>query len=218
MIQTMTIDTAQPAKRRRLKPAADMLRRAARRADIARKLRRRDVSSVLCGVALGVAGLWMPKALDRHAQHRARAAVVTASDLSALPAVVAAPDPTASASPAAKSLPRASDGLFYATALVNGQPVRFLVDTGASVVTLTAEDARKLDILPDSKATGRADTANGRAVFGWTRIDTVEVAGQRIEDVRAAVLVKDAGVSLLGQNLLSRLGSVRLEKDRLIIG
>ncbi|QJU57318.1 retroviral-like aspartic protease family protein [Sphingomonas sp. AP4-R1] len=218
MNTSVTIESSEPRRRRRIRPAADMLRRAARRADIARQLRRRDVSSVLIGIALGVAGLWMPRAIDHHAQHRARAAVVAPSDLSARPAVAMAPDPAAPTSPAATSLPRASDGLFYATALIDGQPVRFLVDTGASVVTLTADDARRLDIMPDARAAGRADTANGRAVFGWTRIDTVDVAGRRIEDVRAAVLEKDAGVSLLGQNLLSRLGTVRIEKDRLILG
>lgn len=218
MNPSITIDSSEPRRRRRIKPAADMLRRAARRADIARQLRRRDVSSVLVGIALGVAGLWMPRAIDRHAQHHARAAVVMSSDLSAQPAMVETPDPAAPTSPAATSLPRASDGLFYATAMINGRPIRFLVDTGASVVTLTAEDARKLDIMPDARATGSADTANGRAVFGWTKIDTVEIAGKRIEDVRAAVLEKDAGVSLLGQNLLSRLGTVRIEKDRLILG
>lgn len=53
---------------------------------------------------------------------------------------------------------------------------------------------------------------------GWTKIDTVELAGRRIEDVRAAVLDKDAGVSLLGQNLLARLGPVRIEQDRLVLG
>ncbi|PZU06171.1 TIGR02281 family clan AA aspartic protease [Sphingomonas sp.] len=211
-------DAPEPPRRRRLRPTAEMLRRAARRADIARKLRRRDVSALLCGIALGAAGLTMPRALDRHAQHRARAAVAAPADLSALPVVATAPAPDAPASPAARTLPRASDGLFYATALVNGQPVRFLVDTGASVVTLTARDARRLEIVPDSRATGSADTANGRAVFGWTKIDTVELAGRRIEDVRAAVLDKDAGVSLLGQNLLARLGPVRIEQDRLVLG
>jgi aspartyl protease family protein len=71
--------------------------------------------------------------------------------------------------------------------------------------------------LPDNPAGGHADTASGRAVFGWTHIDSVDVAGKHVEDVRAAVLSKDAGVSLLGQNVLSRLGAVRMEGDKLII-
>ncbi|MDO6415856.1 TIGR02281 family clan AA aspartic protease [Sphingomonas sp. BIUV-7] len=214
---TIETETPEPKKRRRMKPTSETLRRAARRTDISRKLRRRDVTSVMAGVALGVAGLMMPKAIDRHYATSARAAVAS-SDLSALPAVVEAPDPDAPISPTATSLRRATDGLFYATALINGQPVRFLVDTGASVVTLTEEDAKRLDIMPDSLTSGRAETANGRAVFGWTQIATVEVAGHRVEDVRAAVLSNDAGVSLLGQNLLARLGRVRMEKDKIIIG
>lgn len=208
------VEATEPKKRRRLKPASDMLRRASRRSDIARKLRRRDVSSLLLGLALGLAGLWMPKAIDHYRGTAPRAAVPISSDLSAQAAV--ATDPNSPASPTATKLRRASDGLFYATALVNGERIRFLVDTGASVVTLTADDARKLDIMPEDQS-GRAETANGRATFGWTDIDTIEVAGKHVEDVRAAVLSKDAGVSLLGQNLLSRLGTVRLANDELMI-
>ena len=209
------VDMPEIKKRRRLNPASAMLRRASRRSDIARKLRRRDVSSVLLGLVLGLAGLWMPKAIDHYRGEGARAAVPISSDLSAESTVVAA-DPNSPASPTAKTLHRASDGLFYTTALVNGERIRFLVDTGASVVTLTADDARKLDIMPESQ-TGRAETANGRAMFGWTEIDTIEVAGKRVESVRVAVLSKDAGVSLLGQNLLARLGTVRLANDELTI-
>jgi hypothetical protein len=49
-----------------LKPTSDILRRAARRADIGRKLLRRDFRSVVAGIALGVAGLMMPQAIDHH--------------------------------------------------------------------------------------------------------------------------------------------------------
>lgn len=209
------VDTSEIKKRRRLNPASAMLRRASRRSDIARKLRRRDVTSVMLGLMLGLAGLWMPKAIDHYRGGAVRAAVPISSDLSAQSTVVAI-DPASPASPSATKLHRASDGLFYATALVNGERIRFLVDTGASVVTLTADDARKLDIMPESQ-TGHAETANGRATFGWTDIDTIEVAGKHVEDVRAAVLSKDAGVSLLGQNLLARLGTVRLKDDELLI-
>jgi len=210
---TTIAETQQFRKPRRLRPTADMLRRAARRADIGRKLLRRDVRSVLAGIALGVAGLMMPKALDHHEGLAHTQVASSASDL----AMIAGEGAAIAARPAGISLERAPDGLFYATALINGQPVRFLIDTGANVVTLTEKDAKRLNLLPDNPASGRADTANGRAVFGWTHIDTVEMAGKHVEDVRAAVLSKDAGISLLGQNVLSRLGTVRMEGDKLII-
>jgi len=200
-------------KPRRLKPTADMLRRAARRADIGRKLLRRDVRSVVAGIALGVAGLMMPQAIDHHEGLAPTQIAALGSDL----AMVAGKGAAKAARPTGASLSRAPDGLFYATALINGQPVRFLIDTGANVVTLTEKDAKRLNLLPDNPAGGHADTANGRAVFGWTHIDSVDVAGKHVEDVRAAVLSKDAGVSLLGQNVLSRLGTVRMEGDKLII-
>jgi len=209
-----TLDSPAP-RRRRLAPTAELLRRAARRADIARKLRRRDVTSLLMGILLGIAGLMMPHALDRHAPHAARAAVVPGSIASDL----APPASPAGVAHDPRILERAEDGLFYATVVVNGQPIRFLVDTGASVVTLTATDARRLGVAPAAGSYGaQAETASGRAAFAWATIGTVEVAGHHVENVRAAVLAQDAGVSLLGQNLLSRLGPVRLEGDRLIIG
>jgi aspartyl protease family protein len=111
---------------------------------------------------------------------------------------------------------RAPDGLFYVTVQVNGQPIRFLVDTGASHMTLSADDAARLHI---DRATmrygGQIETANGRQAIGWTRLAEIEVGTHRIEDVPAAVVDGGLPVSLLGQNLLSRFDQVKIEGDRL---
>src|ERR1700687_5267307 len=63
--------------------------------------------------------------------------------------VVAHPPPQAAESGEA-SIAKSSDGHFWANAEVDGHPVHFLVDTGATAVALTADDARNLGIDPSS--------------------------------------------------------------------
>lgn len=111
---------------------------------------------------------------------------------------------------------RAADGLFYVHARVNGRPVRFLVDTGASVVVLTPADAAAVGVAP---APDRFDahvlTAAGNAPMAWATLNEVRLAGRAVRGVRAAVVRDGLAVSLLGQNMLARLGSVRMEGDQL---
>ena len=113
---------------------------------------------------------------------------------------------------------RAPDGLFYVTGTVNGVPVRFLVDTGASTVVLTSADAMRAGVVPgstDYEAT--ADTANGRARMAWVGIDSLQVAGTNMRTVSAAVVPDGLTVSLLGQNWLSRLASMTITGDRMLV-
>jgi aspartyl protease family protein len=122
-------------------------------------------------------------------------------------------------SPAGVSIDRAEDGLFYVDAMVNGRAVHFLVDTGATHVTLSAADAARVGL--DPRATrygGSMTTAAGATPMRWTRLAKIEVAGRRVEDLPAAVVDRGLPVSLLGQDLLSRLDSVRIEGDRLSLG
>jgi aspartyl protease family protein len=111
---------------------------------------------------------------------------------------------------------RSSDGLFYVHAKVNGQPVRFLVDTGATVVVLSDADARAVGAMPASGGyNARMATAGGSRPMAWTKLGHVQVAGQDVRGVTAAVVSGGPGVSLLGQNLLSKLGGLHIEGDRL---
>jgi aspartyl protease family protein len=117
-----------------------------------------------------------------------------------------------------RELERASDGLFYVDATVNGVSVRFLVDTGASTVVLTAQDARRAGISPAAyRSKTRADTANGGATMSWVTLDHVHVAGTSARRMRAVVAGEGLGVSLLGQSWLSQLGSVTIEGDRMTL-
>lgn len=113
-------------------------------------------------------------------------------------------------------VPRAKDGLFYVDVLVNGQPVRFLVDTGANMVVLTGADAERLGIRAElSMLAPQMTTAGGKAPMAWAKLDNVRLAGREVRDLKAAVVQTGLPVSLLGQNMLSKLGSVTIEGDRL---
>ena len=115
-------------------------------------------------------------------------------------------------------LQRADDGLFYLVAHVDDVPVRFVVDTGANVTVISPADARRVAWRRDQLAgTGNLATAGGSSVMQWARVDTLEFAGHRMTDVDAALPQGSISTSLLGQNVLSQLGSVTQRGDRLII-
>ncbi len=113
---------------------------------------------------------------------------------------------------------RADDGMFYVVGIVNGARVRFLVDTGANVVVLTDEDARRVGAraMQDHPG-GELDTANGAASTAWVKLNRIEVAGRAIADVDAAVPHGNLKVSLLGQNVLSQLGGLSINGERLTL-
>jgi len=115
-------------------------------------------------------------------------------------------------------LVRAGDGLFYVTGSVNGAPVRFLVDTGASTIVLTAEDAARAGLKPgQDHFADNADTANGRTQMARVTIDDLAVGQVRSRQISAAVVRDGLGVSLLGQNWLSQLASLTIAGDRMIL-
>ena len=97
-------------------------------------------------------------------------------------------------------------GQFRVEARVDGRPIDFMVDTGASSVVLRESSAAKLGIFPrPSEYIGRSSTANGIAKFAPVRLNRVEVNGINVYDVNAAVMPDEAlGVNLLGMTFLSR--------------
>ena len=114
-------------------------------------------------------------------------------------------------------LDKAPDGLFYVSARVNGAPVRFLVDTGANLVVLTAQDAQRAGlVLKTSRSAGNIDTAAGSAAMERVRLQSVNVGGQEASGIDAAVM-HGLKVSLLGQNMLSKLGDVTISGDEMAL-
>lgn len=109
---------------------------------------------------------------------------------------------------------RAADGHFYATARINAVDVRFLVDTGASMVALSIDDADRVGILVgDRDFTAAASTAHGDTLIAPVTIDRIEIGGTSIERVDAAVIDGYRGTSLLGQTYLSRFWNVSITGD-----
>lgn len=118
----------------------------------------------------------------------------------------------------AASIAKASDGHYWAEALVNGKRVRFLVDTGATAVALTAADAERLGIHPaDLDYSANVTTANGQARAAQVTLASVSVAGARVPDVQALVIDKGLPTSLLGMTYLGRLSRFEATQTALIL-
>jgi aspartyl protease family protein len=108
---------------------------------------------------------------------------------------------------------------FFADAELNGRSINVMVDTGASMVALTYEDARRAGIYPrDSDFTGRSNTANGIARFAPVDIDRVSIGGIEVRNVRAAVMEEGKlETSLLGMSYLGKIGGFSVKSGRLVL-
>ena len=101
----------------------------------------------------------------------------------------------------------ANDGHFYIEAKVEGAPVLFMVDTGATLVVLSPADARRIGFDLDSLTfSSIAETANGLVRGAPVKLRNIELAGFRLTDVAAEVNEAEMSQSLLGMSFLSRIG------------
>ena len=104
------------------------------------------------------------------------------------------------------TIAKGADGHFWAQGAVNGEPVRFLVDTGATAVALTPADAQRLGIrIADLEFGYRVVTAGGQTRAAPIKLASVSVAGAELKDVDALVIEKGLDTSLLGMTYLGRL-------------
>jgi aspartyl protease family protein len=116
---------------------------------------------------------------------------------------------------AGREIVRGPDGHFYLEAQVNGARITFLVDTGASMVALTPADAQRAGIaLPTERATARG--AGGEIEVMPVTIDRIAAGPLEARGVAAAV-VPQLPVSLLGQSFLTRVGTVEISGDRMVL-
>lgn len=114
-------------------------------------------------------------------------------------------------------IPRSQDGHYYLRLQVNGQPVDFMVDTGASGITLAGQDAAQLGIDPASLSyLGRAVTANGEVRTARIKLPLVTVGPFSDQDVTAFVTDGPMEISLLGMDYLG-LFSIRIAGDKMIL-
>jgi aspartyl protease family protein len=130
-----------------------------------------------------------------------------------------APVAVADARPRSIVIARNAYGHFDVDGRVNGRSIDFVVDTGASVVALTARDAARLGIRPPPSAfTADVKTANGRVRAAPARLDVVEIGGLQLRDVTALVLPNDALTdNLLGLSFLSRLRRFEYSEGKLVL-
>ncbi|MCD6075099.1 MAG: hypothetical protein K0Q70_1982 [Rhodospirillales bacterium] len=118
----------------------------------------------------------------------------------------------------AMSFRASSNGHFMVEALVDGKPIQFMVDSGASDVTLSLRDAERLGMDRASLKFDRTyQTANGVVRGAPVRLKRVEIGSVVVDDVRASVNEAPMGTSLLGMSFLSRLSAWRVEGDRLTL-
>ena len=118
----------------------------------------------------------------------------------------------------AVSVPRAYDGHFYLTAAVNGVDVDFVVDTGATDMVLTRQDAARVGLDPDDLAyLGSASTANGRVPIAAVVLEEFDLGEIRDRNVRASVNGGEMRRSLLGMSYLARFERIEIKGDRLVL-
>ena len=116
-------------------------------------------------------------------------------------------------------MPRDALGHFRVQGRVDGRQLEFMVDTGASVIALTADDAAQLGIHPaDSEYTVLLKTANGTVHAAPTTLDMVEIGDIMMQDV-AAVVMPDGALSdnLLGLSFLSRLHHFEYNEGKMVL-
>lgn len=112
-------------------------------------------------------------------------------------------------------IPIAEDGHFWVEASVNGRPARFLVDSGASTTTISAEFARAAGVA----ATGRrvvVETANGPAPATQAYADRLDVQSIVRQDFPIDINDRDQ-TNVLGMNFLSSIDSWRVEGNYLVL-
>lgn len=114
---------------------------------------------------------------------------------------------------------RGPDGHFRLDAEINGEPVRFLVDTGASSTVLTLRDAERSGIDTVGLAFDRpVETANGIAFFARARAGTMDIGPFRLNDMPVAIMPAEAlNTSLLGMNTINRFAGWRIDGDRMVL-
>jgi aspartyl protease family protein len=120
-------------------------------------------------------------------------------------------------SPGEVRVRQAPDGHFWVTADVNGEPTRFLIDSGATTTSISTDTARRAGIEPSRGIGAMVQTANGVVVVQRGRAERIEIGP--IERRGVAVHVSDAfgDMNVLGMNFLSTLTSWSVEGRTLVM-
>lgn len=114
-------------------------------------------------------------------------------------------------------LTRDSSGYFYADVQINGAPVHMLVDTGATMIALSRNDAQMAGLAPSIAMNSVVGQGADGVVKGEpVTLQRVTLGGKTVENLPAVVL-NSGGQSLLGQSFLSQFSSVHIEGDKMVL-
>ena len=114
--------------------------------------------------------------------------------------------------------PQARDGHYYLTARVNGQQVLFVVDTGATDIVMSRQDAERVGIDPDGLVySGRAGTANGIVGTAQTTVGELSVGGITDRNITVWVNEGEMNTSLLGMAYLRRFERIEIADNMLVL-
>jgi aspartyl protease family protein len=143
-----------------------------------------------------------------------------AGDLRPAARLASPPQPAAAHGAASNALVLRADrlGHFVVDGAVNGAPTRFLVDTGASYVSLGIDAAVAAGIGRGTlRFSQRVQTANGIAMAAPVKLREVRIGQLVVTDVPAVVLDRPLGVALLGTSFLTRLDGYEMRDGELFL-
>ncbi|MEP7371680.1 MAG: retropepsin-like aspartic protease [Nitrosospira sp.] len=110
-------------------------------------------------------------------------------------------------------IPRSRDGHYYVRGAINGHPVDFMVDTGASTVSISHEIARNVHLPKGTPA--NFVTANGAVMGEIVSGQTIEAGGIVMEGLSVGVGIQ-GDTALLGQNFLRRIDVLQSD-DKMVL-
>jgi len=112
---------------------------------------------------------------------------------------------------------QAPDGHFWVTAEVNGEPTRFLIDSGATTTSISTDTARRAGIEPSRGPGAMVQTANGMVVVQRGRAESIEVGPIERRDVGVHISDAFGDMNVIGMNFLSTLTSWSVEGRTLVM-
>ncbi|HRK23941.1 MAG TPA: TIGR02281 family clan AA aspartic protease, partial [Beijerinckiaceae bacterium] len=120
--------------------------------------------------------------------------------------------------PQAVALAADESGHFKADIRINGQFLKGLLDTGATVIAIPADEARKLGITPAASAyTSPVQTANGVVQAARVKLNEVRIGSIVVRDIEALIVPKGLPVTLVGMNFFTRLQSFEIRGKSLVL-
>jgi aspartyl protease family protein len=164
-----------------------------------------------------IAILVVASVVPRFAERFGTAPVSSGGPVAAAAPVVAPVSRTSG--PRSVEIARDSRGHFAVDGVVDGRRVSFMVDTGASLIALTRNDAARLGIHPAQRDyTVQVSTANGVTRAARVTLGMVEIGGVIVRDVDALISPDEAlSENLLGLSFLSRLRRFEYREGRLVL-